>query len=269
MYVRFCLLVLMLSAAARAATLTQVPMQGSMVMPMIRYSASMSSLMVMMPTNIPQLTPLLVSHPADQFDPASPWFQALDPSREGRSFSKRYGFMFDSMNTDPLPDNTEMWIRKLSSSPGLDVYRDGTSPAPGVWEPIHGTEGSPVARWWSGTMFHPAFTAAPGTNTYTATFEVYLVDTLTMEEVPGSAAMPMVFQFTNMPDGRPDLDVGMTVAVAWDAAITNYVVEAAPSLTATNWSLVTNQVVEADGHKMVLVPAGEAAGRYYRMRRLP
>jgi hypothetical protein len=65
-------------AAALAATLTSVPMQGGMVMPMVAYHADLGHLHVLMPDEIPQLTPLLVSHPGDQFDPADPWFDDLE-----------------------------------------------------------------------------------------------------------------------------------------------------------------------------------------------
>ena len=68
-------------AAGLAATLTSVPMQGGMIMPMVAYHAEHGHLHVMMPTEIPQLTPLLVSNPGDQFDPADPWYDDLDPSR--------------------------------------------------------------------------------------------------------------------------------------------------------------------------------------------
>ena len=57
---------------ANAATLTNVPMQGGMIMPMVSYHASAGRMMVMMPTEAPQLSPLLVSNPGDSF-------QANDP----------------------------------------------------------------------------------------------------------------------------------------------------------------------------------------------
>ena len=88
--------------AAQAAVLTSVPMQGGMVMPALSYSASEGTLRVMVDPTIPQLTPLLVSHPGDSFDPADRWFDALDPSRQGLAFSKRYGFVMATV-TDPLP----------------------------------------------------------------------------------------------------------------------------------------------------------------------
>lgn len=85
--------VLVVSAAAiglmggaptvNAAILTAVPMQGGMVMPMVSYHADDGRIHVMMPTQIPQLTPLLVSNPADGFDPADPWFDVLDPADGG------------------------------------------------------------------------------------------------------------------------------------------------------------------------------------------
>ncbi|HMP97734.1 MAG TPA: hypothetical protein PKA51_12495 [Kiritimatiellia bacterium] len=254
--------------SARAATLTTVPMQGGMVMPMIAYHADPGHLHVMMPTNVPQLTPLLVSHPADQFDPAHPWFTDLDPSAKGLSFSRRYGWVMDG-DSDPLPPNTQIWLRKISGDPGLNVFRYSATPAPGVWEPILGTAGSALEMPWNMMMFHPAFTALPGTHTFTATFEAYLVDTVSGEEIPDTATMPMVFHFTNMPDGRPELAVGTSVHIAWDAGATNYVLESTVSLSSGSWSVVSNHPVMIDGRQSVLLTPGEGAGKYFRMRRVP
>jgi hypothetical protein len=66
--------------AVSAATLTNVPMQGGMAMPMVSYNATDGKIHVMMPMEVPALTPLLVSNPADNFNPADPWFDSVDPS---------------------------------------------------------------------------------------------------------------------------------------------------------------------------------------------
>ena len=104
--------------AVRAAILTAVPMQGGMVMPMVSYHAADGRLHVMMPPETPQLTPLLVSHPGDGFDPADPWFDALDPGRQGQSFSRRYGFVMDTV-TDPLP--AASWLPLARPVLGLPI----------------------------------------------------------------------------------------------------------------------------------------------------
>ena len=163
--------------SGRAATLTNVPFVGGMVMPMVSYHASDGMMHVMMPGTVPQLTPLMVSNPGDSFDPADPWFGALDPSAQGAAFSRRYGFVMDG-NTDLLPAGTQIWIRKLSGSPGLSAYRYQET-APKALQPIFGTDGVTNALYWNGMMFHPVFAAPPGTNSYSATFEVFLLDTTT------------------------------------------------------------------------------------------
>lgn len=181
--------------SVRSATLTQVPMQGGMAMPMVSYGADEGRFRVMMPPEIPELTPLMVSHPGDSFGAADPWFDALDPGRRGLSFSRRYGFVMD-VGTDPLPDGTSMWIRKLSGPAGLEVYRYGGM-APTALEPIFGTAGSPMARAWNGMMFHPVFAAPAGTTGYEAAFEVYLVESANGAEVAGSGSGALTFRFTN------------------------------------------------------------------------
>lgn len=254
-----------LPLAAQAATLSMVPMQGDMAMPMIAYSESEGRLHVMMPEAVPQLTPLLVSNPADSFNPSDPWFAALDPSAQGLSFSRRYGWVMDG-SSDPLPSGAAIWIRKLSGDADLSVYTYMASPA--TWTPIFGTEGSSNAMYWNGMMFHPAFTAPPGTNGYTATFEAYLVDTESGQEIPDTETEPMVYTFTNVSDGRPVLGAMAKLAIQWDPAATNWGLEWASSVSSTVWTAVTNESVEMDGSSTVLINL-DAAGKVFRMRRLP
>lgn len=249
-----------------AATLTAVPMQGGMVMPMLSYQAADGRMHVMMDATVPQLTPLLVSNPGDSFSPGDPWFEALDPSRQSRSFSRRYGFVMDAM-TDPLPANTQMWIRKLSSTPGLSGYRYADT-APKAFQPIFGTDGATNALYWNGMMFHPAFTAPSGTNTYTATFEAYLVNTTTGAEVPNSSTGPFVFNWTNEPDGRPSLAIGQRIVIYWPTTATNYVLEGTDSLTGGTWTHVTNAPVLLDGQSAVVLSPGETR-TFFRMKLAP
>lgn len=251
-----------------AATLTTVPMQGGMVMPMLMYHADHGHVHVMMVTDVPALTPLLVNNPADNFDPLDPWFASLDPGAQGASFSRRYGFMWDSAMSDPLPANTEVWIRKLSSSPGLDVYRYNGN-VPKAFEPIFGTAGTTNARAWNLMMFHPCFTAAPGTNALAATFEVFLVNSLTGQEIAGSTTGAFTFDFTNLHDGRPALTLAPKIAVGWPSGTTaNWVLETAASPRATTWTVVTNTPVLLDGEPAAVLDAG-ASQQYFRMRYVP
>jgi hypothetical protein len=249
--------------SAGAAVLTSVPMQGGMVMPMLSYSAAAGNLSAMVDPTVPQLTPLLVSNPSDGFDPADPWYDFLDPSRQGLAFSRRYGFTMDTMS-DPIPAGTAIWICKLSSTPGLGAYRYRSS-APKAWEPIFGTADSTNALQWDGSMFHPGFTAPPGTGSYTATFEAFLMDTTTGQPVSGTSTGPFVLNWTDVPDGRPALCVGPNVVLSWPATATNYVLEAADSLSATNWTLVTNTPSLGGGQCSVCLSPCEAR-KFFRMR---
>jgi hypothetical protein len=267
--------ILMLSAVAglglgamtaRAGILSTVPMQGGMVMPMVAYHASSGTVTVMLGSTVPQLTPLLVSNPADTFDPTDPWFDCLDPSRQGLAFSRRYGFVMDA-NTDALPLDTALWIRNLSRSPGLGIYLYRSS-EPKAWQPIFGTAGSSPVWQWDGTMFHPGVAAPAGTNDYSAVFEVFLADTATGTEVPGSSSGPLTLHWTTVPDGRPTLDIGLKVAVSWQASTTNYVLEACWNATGTEWTTVTNTPFMVDGQLTVLVQPAETP-RFFRMRKNP
>jgi hypothetical protein len=251
---------------APAATLTSVPMQGGMVMPMLSYNASEGAMHVTVDPTIPQLTPLLVSNPLDHFDPADPWYDTLDPSRQGLAFSRRYGFVMDAA-TDPLPAGTAIWIRKLSGSPELGAYRYRSS-SPKAWEPIFGTAGSTNALLWNGMMFHPGITAPPGTNTYSATFEAFLVNTGTGVAVPNSSTGPFTLSWTTVPDGRPVLNIAQKMVIAWPATATNCVLECADMLPCSTWTRVTNAPVMLDGQPAVVLDAN-GGKRFFRMSVVP
>jgi hypothetical protein len=161
-----------------------------------------------------------------------------------------------------------MWIRKLSGSPELQAYRYRDT-APKMWQPIFGTDGVTNALYWNGMMFHPAFAAPPGTNLLTATFEVYLLDSTTGLAVPNSSSGPLVFDWTNVPDGRPTLNLTQKIVVGWPASTaTGWILESASSPNATAWTTVTNSPVTVDGQPCVVLE-GVAAQEYYRMRYVP
>lgn len=253
--------------SASAATLSAVPMQGGMLMPAVSYQASGGTLTLAMPSVIPQLTPLLVSNPTDCFDPADPWFECLDPSRQGLAFSRRYGFNMDT-GSDPIPAGTAIWIRKVSGPPELAFYRY-RSTAPKAWEPIFGTAASTNALQWDQRMFHPGVTAPPGTNSYTAVFELFLLDLASGEPVTGSSTGPVEFNWTTIPDGRPTLAIAPTIAIGWPAGTaTNWVLEAADFLPGSKWTTVTNTPVLLEGQPAVVLDRRDAQ-RVFRMRLVP
>lgn len=236
-------------------------------MPKVAYSALDNRVYVTMPVEIPALTPLLVSNPADSFDPLDPWFSTLDPSARGEAFSRRYGFDPADV-TDPLPSGVQYWIRKLAGPAELKFYRYSAS-VPKKFEPIFGTEGATNALYWNQMMFHPVVSAPSGTNGYTATFEVYLHDTVTGEDVPNSSSGPLEFNWTNLPDGRPALTLAPRIVVAWPAVTTtNWSLEAAETIGAVTWTAVTNAPVMLDGQPAVVLEGG-AAQQYFRMRYTP
>lgn len=243
-------------------------MQGGMVMPMLAYHSADGTLTIQLAPTVPQLTPLLASNPGDNFDPADPWYDRLDPSRRGLAFSRRYGFVMDTA-TDPLPSGMAIWIRKLSSSPGLGAYRYRNG-AVKLWDPIFGTAGMTNALQWDGTMFHPGFTAPPGTGTHTATFEAFLVDTGTGTAVPGGSTGPFTLNWTVVPDGRPTLTIATMIStnsimICWPTMATNYVLETAEALANSSWTQVTNEPLLIDGQRAVIL-APSAPGKFYRMR---
>jgi hypothetical protein len=261
--------VLAANAGALAATLSMVPMQGGMVMPMISHRAAENRLEVMLEPTVPRLTPLLASNPGDSFDPADPWFALLDPSGQGWSFSRRYGFVMGAM-TDPLPPGRQIWIRKVAGDPGLLAFRYASS-APKAFEPIFGTAGSSAAMRWNGMMFHPVFAAAPGTNELTARFEAFLADAETGAEVPGSGTGEFTLTWTNLPEMRPALSVEVPepgrVTLSWAAGAAGYELQSADAAGGA-WSGVSEPGT-ADGDRRSVTLESAGAARLFRLRSAP
>jgi hypothetical protein len=256
-----------------AAVRSDVPVQYFeedefwMLMPEVSYHSASDTISVAMPAAVPRLTPLLVSNPGDSFDPADPWFSALDPSTGGASFSRRYGFTMSQI-TDTVPATRQIWIRKLSGPAELKFFRYRET-APKMFEPVFGTDGTTNKLFWNRMMFHPVVSAPSGTNDLTATFEVYLVDTATGLEVAGSSSGPLMFDWTNVSDGRPVLSLAQKIVVAWpDTTATNWVLESAATVNASTWNMVTNAPVTVDGQPSVILDRN-AAQQYFRMRFVP
>jgi hypothetical protein len=259
--------------SAQAGVLTSVPMQGGMLMPEVTYhvdsdraTVDLSSIGLMA-----QLTPLLVSNPRDSFDPADPWFQFLDPSRQGLAFSRRYGFDMHP-DTDLLPADRELWIRKTAGSTNLAIYDYSASASPKRWTPIFGTAGSSSATYWSGLMWHVGVTAPPGTNTYSATFEVYVVNTATGQEVPESSSGPFELRWTSVPDGRPRLNIAAQpaggIVITWPASATNWTLVTASNFVFGPWAPVDAKDVGISEPYAVYRP-GAVGQQFYRLQRNP
>ena len=117
-------------------------------------------------------------------------------------------------------------------------------------------------------MFHPGITAPPGTNSYSAMFEAFLVNTNTGVAVPGSSTGPFTLNWTTVPDGRPALNIAQKIVITWPATATNCVLECADRVPASEWSPVTNAPVWVDGQQTVILDAS-AAPMFFRMRLTP
>jgi hypothetical protein len=248
-------------------------MQGSMLMPTVWYHEETDSVTVGLASIIvtAQLTPLLVSDPDDWFDPAAPWFESLDPSRQGLAFSRRYGFDMHAMS-DYLPADRALWIRKLSSSPGLSFYDYNDFTPPLTWNPIFGTAGTPNATYWNRVMWHIGVTAPPGTNNYTATFEIFVMNTTTGQPVTNSSSGPFILNWTCVPDGRPELTIAATatnhVVLTWPASAADWFLVSATNLTAAAWSTNTAPVTINNNLASVVI-SNAAPQRFFRLQHFP
>lgn len=261
------LLLVCAAPSGGAAVLTSVDMGGSMIHANIAYDAVQSLILVHVDTPMPQLTPLDVTNPADNFAPGDPWFDCLDPSRRGMAFSRQYGFVMDG-SSDPLPSPMGIWIRERSATPGLEFYRYRSSAGGKSWDPMFGTAGATNLFIWNRLMFHPAIAAPPASGTHSARLEAFAVDETTGQPWPGVAPGQFTLEWTIVPSARPTLELGRDFVLRWPASATNYVLKAADSPNAGTWDVVTSQPTEANGVRMLSL---QAAGSrpFYRLQRVP
>ncbi len=138
-------------------------------------------------------TPVL--RPLDQpneFDPTEPW---------GVLGTKAYNFQY---GWNPggfifLPTDSWIWIEQLDATPGLEVYQ--RPPASPAYDPIFGTDGSPVRWRWSGSMTHNVYAVEdPLLGLYEASYRVYLGRDSSGEPLAGYGAAEVTFQFIATPD---------------------------------------------------------------------
>ncbi len=255
---------------APAVELTEVPMQGSMLMPKVWYHEETDSVTVDLDDIFvtAQLTPLLVSHPNDWFHPADPWCESLDPSRHGLAFSRRYGFVMHALS-DYLPGDRALWIRRITASPGLSFYDYNDFTPPLTWNPIFGTAGATNAAYWNRVMWHIGVTAPPGTNHYTATFEIFVLNTSTGEPVANSSSGPFVLTWTCVPDGRPALAISNSapgqIQLRWPTTATDWSLVSATAAAAANWLAVTNPPTPVASAFQVTLPATNQ-NQFYRLK---
>ncbi len=172
------------SALSSAAVLDKPPTpmeQGGMVHVNITFlDVPSNPFSISLDPGSPVLQPLSLWEPGDTFDPADPWYTALDPTQEARPFNSQYGLLIDGVNSDPLPSGTSIGVRMTSSTPGLDVYFLRTTSGSELFDPVFTPAHDYVL--WGGTMWHPMFTA-DGPGTFSADFEVFLADSVNASAV--------------------------------------------------------------------------------------
>lgn len=253
-------------AAAQDMTLTNVPMQGPMVHIEVVYHAADNVLHAHPEETIPQLTPLSISQPEARFDAADPWYSLLDPLQAGYAFNRQYGLVMGA-DTDPLPEGTGVWVRQVSATPGLSAFRyRGTDPK--AWEPMFGSGGSSEVLEWNLVMFHPAYACPVGSGPHTAEYEAYLVDLATGSPVAGIEPAPFTLHWTvaGEPAEEPQLAIAQRVVIEWPMNSGTVVLEAADKVPGSPWEQVTDQPMEVNGHRMLLVDPSLAARKFFRLR---
>jgi hypothetical protein len=207
---KICLTLFIVTASfAPAANLSSLPTpmaQGGMIHIYTSFHDVLGhSFSARADAGIPQLQPLSLWAPGDNFLPADPWYDTLSPSAQGQPFNSQYGFLVDSATSDFTPAGTSIGIRLLSATPGLQahLYRAAD---PKSFTPVFTGDRDFVL--WNGNMWHPVFTA-PGAGDYSATFQFFLANasaasvadfTTPASPVPGYSTAEITVQFTAVPE---------------------------------------------------------------------
>jgi hypothetical protein len=92
----------------------------------------------------------------------------------------------------------------------------------------------------------PAATAPPGTNNFSATFEVYVLNTATGREVPGSSSGPFVPNWTDAPDGRPQLNIATNLPGSRESFQTATILYARPGVAQFDNRITVMSAVSMD-----------------------
>lgn len=250
---------------AQETQLGAVPMQGGMVMPAIRYLAEHGHLMVTLPSAVPHLTPLEESNPDAHFNPASPWYEDLDPDQKAKAFNRQYGFVMDG-TSDLLPLGTAIWIQILSSDHGLEAYTyRSISEDEQIWTPMFGTKDSSKIFEWDMRMFHPAFVAPQGSGPLTAEFEAFVVDTGTGERFQDIDGVTFTLQWTaEQSDEMPELSIARMIVLTWPGNFANHHLESTSDLDSGEWHMMHATPVMMDGKSTVILDPSHQ-GMYFRL----
>lgn len=234
-------------------------------MPSIRYMSAHGHLMVMVPDETPHLTPLEESHPDTHFSVTSPWYDDLDPETQGMAFNRQYGFVMDGAS-DLLPLGMAVWIRRLSSNHGLEVYQyRNMSDTEQTWEPMFGTSGSSEVFEWNMKMFHPAFVVPRNSGAKSAEFEAYVVDTDTGERVQEIDGASFTLTWTAArPEGMLELSISQRIVLTWEGAFGHHMLQSTHDLDSGEWSMMHVNPTLIDG-KYTVILDGDHHGMYFRL----
>lgn len=192
--------------AARAGYVTPILGGGQVGKPTaqmkhadVSYDSITQTIAVTLDTSVatPVLRPLT---PPDQFDPAvADWAVLTD---------KAYNWQW-AWNPSGIfapPAGSAIWIKRLSQTPGLEVYQRPSGPpqppSGTAWPQIFQNDGD---IWkWGGSMQHNAYAVLdPTRSSYSATYEVYLGDATTGVPLPGYGSDTVTWTWEATPVPEP------------------------------------------------------------------
>jgi hypothetical protein len=175
----FLFLSAVLPVSATVLTTLPSPMIQGTGMIHVNVAFNGSALEVLVDPGTPVIKPLSAWMPGDSFDPASPWYATLDPSEAAGLFNSQFGFVV-SAQSELLPANSTIIVGWVSGTAGLESFRWRNTPAPQLFDPILGADGTSTSWDWgtvNRSMMHPLFTMPAGSSgTASATLSFTLAD---------------------------------------------------------------------------------------------
>ncbi|MEO0797047.1 MAG: PEP-CTERM sorting domain-containing protein [Verrucomicrobiota bacterium] len=198
-----------LACAPVHATLDGLPTpidQGGMIHAMVTFrDQPTDTFSVMLHGVTPELNPISIWSPGEDFSPSDPWYSQLDPAALAKPFGSRYGILVDGVNSDFTPAGTSLGIRVTDIDPGLTGYFYSAVPGSQRFDAVLAASGSEVL--WNGNMWHPVF-VADGPGTFNVTLEFFVanqsnssfVTAADVDNAPGFSTESLTLTMTAVPE---------------------------------------------------------------------
>jgi hypothetical protein len=130
----------------------------------------------------------------DTLDPSKPWYTPLN----GMDWNWQYGWSNAMFTQSSIPADCNIFIQVLNQSPGLSTYDRTTN----SYAPIFGTNMSSDTWMWNDdiSMSHNAYVVTPAYGEWSATYKIYLGNSITKAPIAGWGFDTVTLTWTSIPE---------------------------------------------------------------------